>query len=403
MFSQFLKEKLKAEQINVDTAAGDRDAFAKLITTLPDLIIIEVKEEITDVLQEFLEKKYADLNAKKIPIIMTGPKIAPLKVATMAEYGVVKYFKKPIQFNIFFESIGKILKTNFSFDTTPSILDIHLNGEIIFIEISRGLNREKLFLLKYKLSEIIRINNIKIPKIVLMMTGISISFVDAINLELLFDNITADEKINRKNIKVLSLDDFTKKFLDGHPQYNGIEIATDITSVLSDLVEKSNSLSTEELLTEKVLNSDREIADGDILLRFDDNNQSTNDLAGNSLKIAIVDDDIIIRKLLQSAFASIGAQTTLFESGMEFTKQIMQKIEYDLIILDIFIPDIDGFSILKNLQRHNYTKPIIVYSQATSKDAILQSITLGAKSYLVKPQKPQTIVSKALEILKEEG
>ena len=60
----------------------------------------------------------------------------------------------------------------------------------------------------------------------------------------------------------------------------------------------------------------------------------------------------------------------------------------------------DGFTILKSLQNHSYSKPIIIYSQATQKEAVLQAMTLGAKSYLVKPQKPAVIVGKALEILR---
>ncbi len=398
IFSDFLHEKLKSEQISLDTAIGSRDAYTKLIVTLPDLVIIELESDVTYEIQELLDKKINDVNAKNIPIIITGPEIEHLKIATLAEYGVIKYFKKPIRFDIFFETIGKVLKTRFSIDETPCILDLHLNGEIIFIEISSGLNREKLFMLKYKISEIITKNNLKIPKVIVMLTNLQLSFVDGVNLELLFDNIIADKRISKENIKVLSLDNFVKDLIQGHEQYEGIEVSSRLTDILNGFVEtNTNSANVNDFVSDKILKSDKDIDEGSIEMRFEANTNQNN---GNELQIAIVDDDVVIRKLLQSAFSSISAQTILFASGTEYLKSISAGSEYDLTILDLFIPDMDGFTILKSLQHHTYTKPIIIYSQATQKEAVLHAMSLGAKSYIVKPQKPQTIVSKALEILR---
>src|SRR5574344_3094741 len=119
-YREFLKEILTAEKVCVETANGQRDGFTKLITMLPDLVIIDVTESMGDLL-EFLESKHNDPNAKLIPIIISGPIIEREKVATLSQFGVVKYFTKPIKFDIFFESIGKILKASFSIDITPCV------------------------------------------------------------------------------------------------------------------------------------------------------------------------------------------------------------------------------------------------------------------------------------------
>ena len=155
MFSEFLKNKLQDEQIQVDNAVGSRDAYTKIVTNLPDLIIIEINEdaeEVSDEIQNLLEKKRNDVNAKRIPIIMTGPEFSHFQIANLAEFGIVKYFKKPVRFDVFFNFVGKILRANISMDDTPSFLDIHVNKNVIFIEISRGLNREKIYILKFKVS-----------------------------------------------------------------------------------------------------------------------------------------------------------------------------------------------------------------------------------------------------------
>ena len=77
----------------------------------------------------------------------------------------------------------------------------------------------------------------------------------------------------------------------------------------------------------------------------------------------------------------------------------MSGESFDLVILDLYIADMDGISILKNLQDHSFETPIIIYSKATDRNIIIKALSLGAKSYLIKPQKPEVIINKAVEIL----
>ncbi|MBP5753447.1 MAG: response regulator, partial [Treponema sp.] len=75
------------------------------------------------------------------------------------------------------------------------------------------------------------------------------------------------------------------------------------------------------------------------------------------------------------------------------------KDQFDVIIMDLFLGDVNGLDILRNLQRQGFTTPIIIYSQASSKEVVIQSLSLGARTYLVKPQKPAVIIQKALSVL----
>jgi len=400
LFREFLKEKLTAEKVNVEVAQGRRDAFIKLISLLPDLVILDVSDSFSD-LMEFLEKKQADPNAKSIPIIISGPVIEHDKVSVLVQFGVIKYFTKPIKFDIFFESIGQVLRAQFSIDITPCVLELHLNNNIIFIEIAEGLNREKLSLLKYKLSEMIDANKLENPKVILMLTNLSLSFVDGANLELLFDNIIADQRILKKNIKVLSLDSFITELIDGHPAYSGIEVVSSLSSVLNSLIENSVTSNIPELINDKILSADAEVDTGSVEMRFySDSDSVSQDENGNGdvLRIAVVDDDAVIRKLLESAFTSIGAKCDLYDSGTEFLNGL-GKHHYNLVILDIFMAGISGFDILKKMQHDRKSPPVIVYSQSTQRNVVIQALTLGAKTYMVKPQKPADIIKKALEVL----
>jgi DNA-binding response OmpR family regulator len=400
LFREFLKEKLIAEKVNVEVAQGRRDAFIKLISTLPDLVILDVSNSFTD-LMEFLEKKQNDPNAKSIPIIISGPVIEHDKISVLVQFNVIKYFTKPIKFDIFFESIGQVLKAQFSIDITPCVLELHLNSNIIFIEIAEGLNREKLSLLKYKLTEMIDANHLENPKIILMLTNLSLSFVDGANLELLFDNIVSDRRILKKNIKILSLDSFVTELIDGHPAYSGIEVASGLPKVLNSLIENSVISNVPDLISDKILTADSDTDKGSVEMRFYSDSTSINNeesVHGTVIRIAIVDDDAVIRKLLENAFASIGASCDLYDSGTEFLNSL-GKFKYNLVILDIFMSGISGFEILKRMQHNPKSPPVIVYSQSTQRQIVIQALSLGAKTYMVKPQKPAAIIKKALEVL----
>jgi DNA-binding response OmpR family regulator len=400
LFREFLKEKLSHEKVNVEIAHIKRDAFTKLVSSLPDLLIIDLSVSIREII-DFLTKKNEDPNASRIPVFMTGPIIAQDQISLLSQFNVVKYFNKPIKFDVFFESIGKVLKTGFSIDTTPCILEIHLNNDIIFIEIAQGLNREKISLLKYRISEIIEQNNITTPKIILMMTDLSLSFVDGANLEFLLDNVIADTRIQKKNIKILSLDSFTKELVRGHSQYDGIEVVTNLSNILPALIDNTESSNIADLITEKVLTPTEDISPATVEMKFYSDSgvlDSSDKKINDNPHIAIVDDDQVTRTILQNTFKQLNAEISLFDSGSEFLMATNKHI-FDLIILDIYMPGLSGFDILKTLHSKQYKTPIIIYSNATSKESVVQALSLGAKSYLVKPLKPEALLQKAVEVL----
>ena len=164
LFRDFLKQKLAVDQIEVTLTQENRDSYPKMLTLLPNLVILDMGEDRVEEMA-FLEKKLGDPNTASIPTIITGPSADKASIAALAKYGVIKYFAKPIQFDVFFEAIGKVLHNPLSMDTTPSVLDLHRNNSIIFIELAVGLNREKLALLQYKLTEMIETEEIESPKI----------------------------------------------------------------------------------------------------------------------------------------------------------------------------------------------------------------------------------------------
>ncbi|MBR6153155.1 MAG: response regulator [Treponema sp.] len=399
IFMEFLKERLLAEQIKVETAAGNRDAFQKMVSLMPDLVIVDVESDILHI-QDFLDNKISEPNAAKLPMMIVGPEIPRSSISNLAKYGVFNYFTKPIKFDVFFEAIGRIIKTRLTIDETPSVIETHVNGNIIFVDIAQGLNRDKIEILKYKLDEIVEKNKMHDPKIIIMMTSLDLTFVDGTNLEILFDNLIGSFLL--KNIKVLSLNKFTTDLIEGHPAYHGIEVVESLNDILNSLVDSGTTADDViDIVSDKILFADDEIVPSSIDTRFGNDNGGSaknDEQKSSTIKVAIVDNDEQSRNILVASFKAINAEAVVFENGTTFQSSIAND-QFDVVIMDLNLSDINGLDILRNLQRQGFTTPIIVYSQPTSKEGVIQALSLGARSFLVKPQKPALIIQKALGVL----
>lgn len=399
MFREYLKEKLSAENVVVEFADGQRDALPRFLSMLPDLVIINIQNSPDDI-TDFLEKKQADPNGKKIPVIMTGPLIEHAEVSDLVQYGVIKYFTRPIKFDLFFDSVGRVLHSAFAIDSTPSVLDMHLNKEIIFIEIAKGLNREKITLLKYKISELIENSGLKLPKLVLMMSDLHLTYVDGMNLDLLLTNILADRKILRRNIKVLSFDPFVREFIDGHPNYEGIQVVQNLSDVMNSLVSGADSGNMQEVISDTILSASEDSDEGSMALRFfaDTGTVGENEeLTAGQLKIAIIDVDPAVIQFLTRVVETIG-EVTVFNGGKDFVSKVKPN-QFNLAITGMYMPEATGLDVLRFLVEEKIDLPVIVYSTIVQKEVIMQTLRLGASSYLVKPQPAQVITQKALEIV----
>lgn len=401
LFRDFLKSKLSIDQIEVSIAQQNRDSYTKMITLLPNLIIMDMGENTMEEM-DFLEKKAKDINTAGIPVIITGPSVEKNSIASLAKYGVIKYFAKPIQFDIFFEAIGKVLKAPLSMDLTPSVLDIHHNGNIVFIELAQGLNREKLALLQYKLSEMITQGGIEYPKIIIMFTNLELTFVDGYNLEFLIENIQACPRVHNKNIYILTNNQFVRDMIDGHPTYSGIELSNNLPKVLSSLMDTSITSSVSDLIADRILmpTVNTEGSNTTVETRFYSDSSSLEEIsgAGTVLHVAIVDSDTTSLLLSKTVFETVGAEVFGFTNAQDFF-DAYEAGKFDLIVLDVLLPDNRGMEILNSMSNQYDSPPVVVYSNALPKDMVIKAISIGAKNCLIKPLKPNILLQKCLSVL----
>lgn len=103
-------------------------------------------------------------------------------------------------------------------------------------------------------------------------------------------------------------------------------------------------------------------------------------------KVLIVDDDSASRKEIRRIVEGLGHSVTEARNSLEVLNRIYQELP-DLIILDILLPDIDGFKILNRMKEDIRTRhiPVILLSAIEKAEEKARGLTLGAADYITKP------------------
>ena len=109
-------------------------------------------------------------------------------------------------------------------------------------------------------------------------------------------------------------------------------------------------------------------------------------------KILVVDDETEIADLIEVYLNNDGYTVYKFYNGIDALKCI-EEIEIDLAILDIMLPDIDGFRICQKIREKFYFPIIMLTAKIDDSDKIM-GLTIGADDYITKPFNPLEVVAR---------
>lgn len=116
-------------------------------------------------------------------------------------------------------------------------------------------------------------------------------------------------------------------------------------------------------------------------------------------KILIVDDEAAIRQLIAKYAAFEGYETDQAENGMQAVEKCRSE-NYDLVILDIMMPELDGFSAGRQIKKNNPDLPIILLSARGEEYDRINGFEIGADDYVVKPFSPKELMLRVAAVLK---
>lgn len=121
-------------------------------------------------------------------------------------------------------------------------------------------------------------------------------------------------------------------------------------------------------------------------------------MSDKNKEILVVEDDELIRRLQKIKLEKAGYQVFEAEDGLEAWNMI-QDNNYSLIIIDVFLPKLDGFQLLENIQKQESSAKTIMLSGKSQEKDIKKAYNIGVDSYMTKPFDSDDLVETVKSVL----
>jgi len=122
---------------------------------------------------------------------------------------------------------------------------------------------------------------------------------------------------------------------------------------------------------------------------------------GSTHALLVIEDDPMTAKLLKLLFAGEGFEVVTAGNRKEILTALSQKPLPDAVLLDVLLPDTNGFELLAKMRAHPALRelPVIMLTAAASRDDVLQGLLNGADGYVTKPFDMDRVVSAVCDVL----
>jgi two-component system copper resistance phosphate regulon response regulator CusR len=119
------------------------------------------------------------------------------------------------------------------------------------------------------------------------------------------------------------------------------------------------------------------------------------------LKIGIAEDDVKIADLLKSALEENGYEITNVYNGTDALETFLNK-EYNLLIIDIMMPGLNGIQLCRQLRNENINTPVLMLTAMGTVDDKVTGLDAGADDYLVKPFHLKELLARVTALLRRQ-
>ena len=115
--------------------------------------------------------------------------------------------------------------------------------------------------------------------------------------------------------------------------------------------------------------------------------------------ILVVDDDDRIRDLTRRYLQGLGYHISTAEDGLR-ARHLLDQLVFDLVILDVMMPRMDGFELLKSIRATDQTTPVILLTARGDSADRIEGLKIGADDYVPKPFEPEELALRIAAILR---
>ncbi|MDP1829329.1 MAG: response regulator [Archangium sp.] len=119
-------------------------------------------------------------------------------------------------------------------------------------------------------------------------------------------------------------------------------------------------------------------------------------------RILTVDDSKAIRMIVGKQVTELGFEVDEAEDGLLGLAKL-EEVAYDLVILDVTMPNLDGPGMLAKMREAGNTTPVLMLTSESKKSIMVDVMKAGIEDYILKPFKPEELKAKVLKVLKLTG
>jgi DNA-binding response OmpR family regulator len=116
-------------------------------------------------------------------------------------------------------------------------------------------------------------------------------------------------------------------------------------------------------------------------------------------RLLVIDDELLILRVLEDSLTFAGYQVATATDGEQGLRKAKEE-DFDLILLDIMLPKMDGFEVCKELRKANVTTPVLMLTGKNLEVDKVLGLELGADDYVTKPFSPRELLARVKAILR---
>ena len=120
------------------------------------------------------------------------------------------------------------------------------------------------------------------------------------------------------------------------------------------------------------------------------------------IKVIIIDDHTLFREGLQRLLVRHEIDVISSVSNGEDGIKSIKKLEPDIVLLDLRMPNVNGIDVLKNIRVHNKSLPVVMLTTSDDEKDLIEAFRNGASGYLLKDMEPDDLVVALRDVLKGE-
>jgi two-component system, OmpR family, response regulator len=122
-------------------------------------------------------------------------------------------------------------------------------------------------------------------------------------------------------------------------------------------------------------------------------------MTSDAADLLVVDDEPFLRDAVAASLRFLGFGVTAAENGTDALRLVRSQ-RFDLVILDVMLPDVDGFEIVRRLRKDGNRVPVIFLTAKDAQDDKITGLTIGGDDYMTKPFGLEELAARVRTVLR---